>query len=525
MAEWGDRSQFATFALAAEKSASAVCLGAILGHGLCTTLAVVGGNMLAKRISERVVLVLGGHFLALLLIILCMTFTNGVSGRRSMRRSCEAKLAGKLHWMQTAQPRVKVEVLYETLCPFCKLYLAGQVAKTMRSDLGPWIDLHLYPYGELQLELQRESRVYLPKTGNAREKDGLVECQHGAEECRLNMLAACGLKKLNEDADRRLAFVECVEALPANKSEEWRICLKEAGKQKAAIAECFESEEGQTLLKSVGNLSKRFKYNYVPWVNVNGRHLSSSEANLAFAVCEALGPDRPHVCSSFSQIGVASFLAEHHRCFIDLMFADAADSGVVSAEVGGQLTRARAAASASHNEREEEEGNKWLLLSLSKLDSVHLLPCHIKYSGRAPVSERFLPLQEGKSDQTGSQLEALLHGRWLRGQQVTLCFEPAAKTRICGYVVSVQEESCNLGDLRRSLRGETDEEDKSEVVCLDGNEQPATGLALRPLAEFKKLCYWHQDREPAASDDVQQSLFLLKALAALHEYQDELDAS
>ncbi|CDJ67331.1 transmembrane protein, putative [Eimeria necatrix] len=60
MAEWGDRSQLATFALAADRSASAVCLGAILGHGLCTALAVVGGNVLAKRISERVVLVLGG---------------------------------------------------------------------------------------------------------------------------------------------------------------------------------------------------------------------------------------------------------------------------------------------------------------------------------------------------------------------------------------------------------------------------------------------------------------------------------
>ncbi|CDI74469.1 transmembrane protein, putative [Eimeria praecox] len=60
MAEWGDRSQLATFALAADRSASAVCIGAIFGHGLCTALAVLGGNVLAKRISERVVLVLGG---------------------------------------------------------------------------------------------------------------------------------------------------------------------------------------------------------------------------------------------------------------------------------------------------------------------------------------------------------------------------------------------------------------------------------------------------------------------------------
>ncbi|XP_026190653.1 GDT1-like protein 3 [Cyclospora cayetanensis] len=60
MAEWGDRSQLATFALAADRSASAVCLGAILGHGLCTGLAVLGGNVLAKRISERLVLLIGG---------------------------------------------------------------------------------------------------------------------------------------------------------------------------------------------------------------------------------------------------------------------------------------------------------------------------------------------------------------------------------------------------------------------------------------------------------------------------------
>lgn len=60
MAEWGDRSQFATFALAADRSPSAVCLGAIVGHGLCAALAVIGGHVLAKKISERLVLLLGG---------------------------------------------------------------------------------------------------------------------------------------------------------------------------------------------------------------------------------------------------------------------------------------------------------------------------------------------------------------------------------------------------------------------------------------------------------------------------------
>ncbi|KAE8799008.1 hypothetical protein D1007_25629 [Hordeum vulgare] len=46
LAEWGDRSQIATIALANHKNA------ATLGHAMCTSFAVVGGSMLASRISQ-----------------------------------------------------------------------------------------------------------------------------------------------------------------------------------------------------------------------------------------------------------------------------------------------------------------------------------------------------------------------------------------------------------------------------------------------------------------------------------------
>lgn len=55
MAEWGDRSQIATIALAAAKDPYGVTVGASFGHSLCTGLAVVGGRMLASRISEKTV--------------------------------------------------------------------------------------------------------------------------------------------------------------------------------------------------------------------------------------------------------------------------------------------------------------------------------------------------------------------------------------------------------------------------------------------------------------------------------------
>lgn len=60
LAEWGDRSQIATIALATHKNAIGVCFGAILGHTICTSVAVVGGSMLASKISQGTVATIGG---------------------------------------------------------------------------------------------------------------------------------------------------------------------------------------------------------------------------------------------------------------------------------------------------------------------------------------------------------------------------------------------------------------------------------------------------------------------------------
>jgi putative Ca2+/H+ antiporter (TMEM165/GDT1 family) len=60
LAEWGDRSQIATIALAAAKNPYGVTLGGCIGHTMCTGLAVLGGRMLAARISEKTVSFGGG---------------------------------------------------------------------------------------------------------------------------------------------------------------------------------------------------------------------------------------------------------------------------------------------------------------------------------------------------------------------------------------------------------------------------------------------------------------------------------
>ncbi|XAR64875.1 hypothetical protein NMG60_11008758 [Bertholletia excelsa] len=60
LAEWGDRSQIATIALAAHKNAIGVAVGACVGHTLCTSLAVIGGSILASKISQKTVATIGG---------------------------------------------------------------------------------------------------------------------------------------------------------------------------------------------------------------------------------------------------------------------------------------------------------------------------------------------------------------------------------------------------------------------------------------------------------------------------------
>lgn len=60
LAEWGDRSQIATIALSAAKNPYGVTLGGCIGHTVCTGMAVLGGRMLAARISEKTVSIFGG---------------------------------------------------------------------------------------------------------------------------------------------------------------------------------------------------------------------------------------------------------------------------------------------------------------------------------------------------------------------------------------------------------------------------------------------------------------------------------
>lgn len=74
LAEWGDRSQLTTIILAAREDVYGVVFGGILGHSFCTGMAVLGGRMIAQRISVRTVTIIGG--LVFLLFALTALFIS-----------------------------------------------------------------------------------------------------------------------------------------------------------------------------------------------------------------------------------------------------------------------------------------------------------------------------------------------------------------------------------------------------------------------------------------------------------------
>lgn len=69
VAEWGDRTQITTITLAAAHQAGGVMLGGIVGHTICSLIAVWGGKVIAGRISERMITIVGGVLFILFAVL------------------------------------------------------------------------------------------------------------------------------------------------------------------------------------------------------------------------------------------------------------------------------------------------------------------------------------------------------------------------------------------------------------------------------------------------------------------------
>eukprot|EP00929_Paragymnodinium_shiwhaense_P102231 TRINITY_DN6541_c1_g1_i1.p1 TRINITY_DN6541_c1_g1~~TRINITY_DN6541_c1_g1_i1.p1 ORF type:complete len:275 (-),score=73.17 TRINITY_DN6541_c1_g1_i1:166-990(-) len=103
LAEWGDRSQIATITLAAHMNPIGVIIGACIGHTICTSLAVFGGEWLGKRISQRAVAFAGGALFIIFAIHNYLTTAAAPSEHGSINGVVQAAVEAV-----TAAPQIPV---------------------------------------------------------------------------------------------------------------------------------------------------------------------------------------------------------------------------------------------------------------------------------------------------------------------------------------------------------------------------------------------------------------------------------
>ncbi|KAK9717460.1 Gamma interferon inducible lysosomal thiol reductase (GILT) [Popillia japonica] len=180
----------------------------------------------------------------------------------------------------SAQDNIKVSVFYESLCPDSIRFITQQLYPNYDA-VSTYITVDFVPYGKATHTLN----------------DGVWEfqCQHGPNECHGNMLQACALNIIEEQAVK-VSFVNCVmsTAYPANDAyvEE---CADANGISWASIVQCVEDGSGGNLLAALGDRTHAVEptITFVPTIIYDDVYdaalQSSSLTDFLGTVCGLLG--------------------------------------------------------------------------------------------------------------------------------------------------------------------------------------------------------------------------------------------
>ncbi|KAL3694914.1 hypothetical protein R1sor_008565 [Riccia sorocarpa] len=190
--------------------------------------------------------------------------------------------------------KVLLEFYSESLCPYCANFAVNYLSKFFQNGLIDIVELRVIPYGN--------ARIY---------GGGDIVCQHGEDECKLNIIQSCAIHHY-PDVTQWFPFFFCLEKLatdlPRNAVfKNWKTCVDTSYVDLDTINSCFEGPLGDKLVRGNGAETDSLDppHKYVPWVVVNGTPLYDEYEDVEKAVCQAYkGPlSKPTTCN---RIGSAS---------------------------------------------------------------------------------------------------------------------------------------------------------------------------------------------------------------------------
>ncbi|BBN06521.1 interferon, gamma-inducible protein 30 [Marchantia polymorpha subsp. ruderalis] len=190
--------------------------------------------------------------------------------------------------------KVLVEFYSESLCPYCANFVVNYLSKFFTNGMIDIVDLRMIPYGN--------ARIY--------EGDAIV-CQHGPDECELNIIQACAIDHY-VNATKWFPFIECLETLVwdlprAMVLPNWKYCVIPSGLELEPIESCYAGPAGEKIVRAFGAETDSLDppHKYVPWVVVNGTPLYEEYEDVEKIVCDAYeGPlAKPEACGDVRSAG------------------------------------------------------------------------------------------------------------------------------------------------------------------------------------------------------------------------------
>lgn len=158
---------------------------------------------------------------------------------------------------------VKLTLLYEAKCGGCNEFITRDLYPVIWQQLGSILNLELIPYGNAKQQLINGSWVFT--------------CQHGPEECALNILHLCTIDYIT-DPGGQLLLIDCFERQTQTTDDPDVILIKCATAQKIPrsiqiqIQICVTSSKGKDLLHRAGMITENIwpqKHTHVPWILLN----------------------------------------------------------------------------------------------------------------------------------------------------------------------------------------------------------------------------------------------------------------
>ncbi|KAG1969616.1 gamma-interferon-inducible lysosomal thiol reductase [Pimephales promelas] len=193
--------------------------------------------------------------------------------------------------------KVNVSLYYESLCPGCRGFLAGQLVPTyiMLSDI---MNIDLVPYGNAQEKEDQGKYTFV--------------CQHGEGECQGNMIETCLLDQLG--LDEALLVIFCMES-GANVLKAAQPCLGVYKPEKTwdSVMKCVTGDQGNKLMHGNAVKTNALKppHEYVPWITINGEHtedLQNKAMNSLFSlVCSLYKGEKPAACTPGLKMKTTSY--------------------------------------------------------------------------------------------------------------------------------------------------------------------------------------------------------------------------